>query len=316
MLTIDKLNAYKPNVEILSKYIKDKKMLEFPLHALKVEGTIKNTHPAYINSLLRACFEADHYALECEYENIKKEDEHINTIMLLDNIRLVPLRYGITDDIIDGLVMRIDVTNKNEDDFYVKTGDIRFNKKINPIFLPNIPLIALGKGKRLVVENIRIVKGNNFDHVRFSPITTTYSASSKTSVREMDNGNKLRDFTFKFHINSILDTDDDKSIAYEIINVGRLSLIERLNSILTAIKTKDVEYVDIDNETLTINYPENNTISRIIFIGMNLELKDLKFISHTTEINENMIIVIKYPDVQINTIKVFDKLIKYFTELY
>ena len=316
MLTLDKFNAYKPKVEILSKYIKDEKMLDFPLHSLKVEGTVKNTHPAYINGLLRACFESDHYALECEYENIKKEDEHINTIMLLDNIKLVPLRYGITDDIIDGLVMKIDVTNKDQDNFYVKTGDIRFNKKIDPIFLPNIPLISLGKGKRLVVANIRIVKGNSFDHVRFSPITTTYSAASKTNTREMDNGSKLRDFNIKFHINSILDKDDDKNISYEVLNTGRISLIERLNYILTAIKTKDVEYVDINDDTLTINYPENNTIARIIFIGMNLEIKDLKFISYTAEINENMNIVITYPDVQTNVVKVFNKLIKYFTELY
>ena len=214
MLTLDKVTPYKPNIEILSKYINDKKMLEFPLHSLHVEGTIKNTHPAYINGLLRACFESDHYALECDYENIKKEDEHINTIMLLDNIKLVPLRYGISDSIIDGLVMRIDVTNTDQDNFYVKTGDIRFNKKIDPIFLPNIPLISLGKGKRLVIENIRIIKGNTFDGIRFSPITTTYSSSSKTNVRDMDNGTKTRDFTFKFHIINAIIRDRISKIYY------------------------------------------------------------------------------------------------------
>lgn len=276
----------KIDVSKLASLIDDPQSLKFPLNALTVEVKIPNTYPQIANALIRAAvMETPHYALDVIYESISKTDRDINTDLLTQNIALLPLRYGLTDKDIDGINMELNITNNGTDMMQVRAGDISFIGSYKPtsaIFMPTTQLIALGPGKRLVVKNIKIVRGMGIDHAKFATARDNYRCmriddSSKPIIPDLMNPNK-RDYMIQFEVNCVLPNSTD--IGRTILHNGCDTILHRLGIIRDIVESKEVIYLRQEKDRLELTVPgETHTIACLLERVIVTEYPNIRFIS-------------------------------------
>lgn len=248
----------KIDVSKLAPLIHDQQLLKFPLDSLSVEVKIPNTYPAMANALARSlAVETQHYALSVVYENISKTDRDINTDLLIENIRLLPLRYGLTDKDIDSINMELNIINNGTDIMQVRAGDISFIGSYKPssaIFMPSTQLVSLGPGKQLKIKGIRIVKGSAIDHIGF--IVTRDNCRcvqiGDKNGPDMLNTNK-RDYMIRFEVNCILPNSVD--IGRTILHKGCDTILHRLDVIRDIVENRDAIYLRQEKDELKLSIP-------------------------------------------------------------
>jgi hypothetical protein len=188
----------------------------------------------------------------------------MNQKELCDNINLLPIRFNIPKDEINSIELFIDITNNTDDVLTVQAGDMKTKgyKLQSQLFFPSTVLIYLNPGKRLSVNNIRVVKGNTETHAKFliAPQSAIWPLDRKPDDTTINSNHIKHEITFMVNVVS----KSEKDIAKTIINNGCSNLIARLRFILDIVDRDDSLFVEKYREKYIVRVEETNCIGKLI----------------------------------------------------
>ena len=266
-----------PDKEVLSLIFDDslcRVLLSFEIHG---------TPPEIGNSLVRsATTEQLGIALDVKYENINTDDNLIEINSLVDNIKHLPLRYGLSSDEIDSISLHLNIANKTSDFIPVMSGDIKI-RGVNgyqikhPIMYSNIQLCSLNGGKNIQIDHIEITRGSGL-----APGTTNETAkfhpAHAYSIVPLDRNTSNIPTNFAYgdvtcnttplihkircEVGCVL--PNTKDILNTLFYRGCISLIERLNAIKYIIVNKIMAYYNETPEMCILRITETNSIAKIL----------------------------------------------------
>lgn len=141
-----------------------------PLMMAKVEIEIKGVPTAVVNALRRvAVDEMPGHALQLPPDGLdtgETTEEFMLHEFVGKRISLLPLRYRIPAEVVEGLRLGLDVSNKGTAPLYVYAGDLTISgaELTEHLFNPTTKLAFVSPGKRLVLRDIRIATGYGRDN--------------------------------------------------------------------------------------------------------------------------------------------------------
>ena len=245
---------------------KETMLLTFPLVSSLCEIEIDNIPTEFANAILRSTIaEQEHYALDVDYQDIYRTDKDINVPFLVDNINLIPLKQGITDNEVDKLNMVLDITNTTDSVIIVRTGDISFKGSVKPnipLFLPTIELTTLNPGCRIKIDNIKIKKGVGFQHTKFLvgvngriwPVNIEGSGQPLTTMKTH--------YLISFKLNCV--NPKSTKIAHSLLITGIANLIERLNYVKQVVEEDNKIIMKSYDKYIELTLRETNTIAKLL----------------------------------------------------
>uniref|UniRef100_A0A6C0LKW6 Uncharacterized protein n=1 Tax=viral metagenome TaxID=1070528 RepID=A0A6C0LKW6_9ZZZZ len=259
-------------IQYKSKDIKDPLLAEkikrnfiFPLDKISCRFEMNPSPPEVTNALQKACtVEQDGVALQVDDDNLKTNDENLNRKELLDNINLLPLRYGIKKDEIKSIELSLNVYNKSNEVMEIKAGDIKVKgyKLKDTLFLPSTQLIFLNPGRGLEIDSIRIIKFNTEDHIKFNTaISGAIWPLDRKRGDSTTNSTPLH-HEVKFIINCV--AKNDKMVLLSIIRDGCDNLIMRLRVLLDIILRDDPSFVEKYSDKYVLQIQETNCIGKML----------------------------------------------------
>lgn len=289
-------------------------------HMKKVhtELIIDKIAPELANALQRASVgEQDSYGLSLKFDDIETDDKDMNRTELLDNINLIPLRYGITDKEFHNVELSLDIRNDSDHIKPVLAGDLKISGQhlTNPLFQPTIELIYLRPGCRLIIKNITMVRGNIEDHAKFLTATNGSTwpldrpADAKTS-----NMTPMK-HSISFVVNNVL--RDDRDVGRKVLIGGCLNLLDRLSSILEVITGDDsTQYLDEFKDHCKLELNETNSIAKMFERTCYTLYPDVEYVSGEICYHTRSITMVVYgSDAKNIMIKTFRECIKFYEDL-
>lgn len=265
---------------------------EFPLKTMDVTFNIKGSPPEFANALARvgAC-EREYYAIQISSESVHTNDQHIVLVELIDNIRFLPLRHGLTDEDIDRTVMRIDITNNDNNIKAITFEDVLYqnHKPSPPITFPNIILIYLEPKMRLQVEEFRIVRGTGLDIGQHDHIATRFFPGAHhvawplTQKTESMMVATIMEYNVRFGLKGVVAVSD--RIVDEVMSASCSEIIARLELLLKLVIDRDAQTMVILDTLCTLKTNETNTIAKVL---------DRVAVEYFTDI-ENVVSIVQYP---------------------
>lgn len=301
-------------------------LLSFELHG---------TPPEIGNSLVRvATTEQIGVALDVKYESINTDDNSIEINSLIDNIKHLPLRYGLTTGEIESISLHLNLKNTEFSVIPVMSGDIKIRgingyKVENPIMYSNIQLTSLSGGKSLQIDHIEIMRGTGFAPGS-SNETAKYYPAHAYSIIPLDRKKDDIPKNFSYSDTTPNSTPLIHKIRCELgcvlpktkglLNVlfynGCISLVERLNIIKYIVTNKTAAYYSENSERCVLQIPETNSLAKIIDrVAISLHPKLLAITAESRYPDEIMKVIIDDPKNREILLSTIDKCIEIYTHL-
>ncbi len=295
---------------------------------VEVKFEVKNAVCEISNALLRVMTcEHDGYSFDISYEDILTDDVKINKIELISNIKMIPVKFNMTDDEISKTSLSCNIKNDTNVPRAVTFGDLNSN-----ISYKAIELIFLSPGCFIKLKNINIIRGSGLEY-NDEKETARYFQACAGSIFPLDRlPSNRRNFSFgddtvnvspqhheiRFEINAVLKTQTN------ILNImGKMActnIIQRLNLLLNVVTKKDISYfTEYDNKSvLFIN--ETNTIAKLfdrvcinmypdivgVFTEVRFPASMMEIVVVATDSQKIMVAVInKCIDIYVNLMKQF-----------
>lgn len=135
----------------------------FPLGQEEFELTLKNVDASIPNAITRSLIGED-MGLRLDMGAFKSTDSHMKPEIVRLQLRKIPLRATLREDEYDGLVFKLDVTNKTAETKEIFAGDLRVVSKgkmkaSGAFFNPTTVLADLQPGSTMVIEDIKVTVG-------------------------------------------------------------------------------------------------------------------------------------------------------------
>lgn len=326
ILSTDELKEYedykKNSSAKISDYVKNviNKVLKVNnVKSVYVNAILNNAPPEIANALQRASTsEQDHYALNVRYEDVETNDRDMNVRELIDNINLIPIRQGITEQEFLNAEFSIDITNNEMTVEPVMTGDLKIGGVSirDAIFHPTIELIYLNPHCHLRIKNIRIVKGNTGDHTKFLVASNgvTWPLDRKENT-QTSNSTPMK-HRISFRVNAVIPTD--KNIGKRILRSGAENIIVRLSSLIDMINGEDsmLYFQEYDDHSV-LETIETNTIAKMfdrvcymLYPNISSVTSDICYHSH------NMTIVVYATDSKKIILKTLEECIGIYEDIH
>ena len=259
------------------------KELTFPLMGVLIKFTIKNAPPEVAQSIHKFCTVERHsHAINLERDLIMTDDESMNQEELCENINNIPLRYDLTEEEAETIILSIDIKNDSNGIMWVMAGDMLTNKGSKPrqhILFPSTRLISLQPGKQLKIDNIKIVKGNakgmSLENCNAKFQTACQGSiwpldrhdHSKESIEKAKRLREIQNNIDKDHIN-IMNSENDNEVEKIRKGINKLEL-ERINlekDLSKTVKTSNITplYHEIRFRVNCVLKDDTNVAKKII----------------------------------------------------
>ena len=189
-LISDKLSPY---INLIKKHnlCDDPESLIDDSKRYNIKIVIRNTYSAFANEIRRIVIdELCVYYLETHQYNVKTNDEHLITIRMMQNLKMVP----INQDVNNSLVLKLNVTNNTADIMTVYSSNIT-NEHKNLYINGKIPLCKLQPGRYLKIDPIKISSCTNFEdgsggnliaNVKYKTLTESKSNNLNTTFTDFE----------------------------------------------------------------------------------------------------------------------------------
>ena len=242
------------------------KYLTFPLDKMEIRFEMHKSPTEITNALQKACTtEQEGYALQCQHIDLDTNDENMNQELLILNIEILPLRYGLSIEEIDTIGLSLNIKNTGDQIMTVNAGDLQHHKGYKlkqPLVFPSTALTYLNIGKSLRIKEIKISRGYTSEHTKY--LTAVNGAIWPLDIPK---GYSTRTYTptkyeVTFNLNCV--GKHTENVAKNIIRTGCGYLISRLRNLLSIVSTDNILYVEKHSNEYIVKVEENNSIAKLL----------------------------------------------------
>ncbi len=326
MVDMAKLIAIDPSVEPL---------LKFPLHRCLISLEVHGAPPEISNALVRASTtEQEGLSLEMRDENVKTNDPYINVPRLVDNMKFIPIVYGLKDEVIKSLTLFMDIHNASQEIRPITFGDLQYSMKLgHPLSYPSTVLTYLQPGMRLQIDHISIIRGNGFapstsrETARFFPahayslVPLDREANPKPRFSYGDEVATSCPMKHRIRCEIGAMVPGSTGILDVMFYKGCLSILVRLGYLAHAVETRDPASYEEVKGRVVLSLPETNTIAKMLDRVAFILYPDIGAITSESRYPDDILVVIvedsRARDILIETIrtcsKIFERLLAAFS---
>ncbi len=232
--------------------------------------------PEYANALVRsATTEQDGWSLDVRFESIRTDDLYVDPNRIIDNLKFIPLVYGLSEERVKDARLSMDITNTSTDTVPIFFSQIQTGLPF-PLSYSTTVICYLQPGKRLQIEHIEILHGCGLapgsaaETARFFPahaysIVPLELPPCTNNVVDLDKSvciSTPMSHRLRCEIGAVV--PGTKGILNDLFGRGSLLLLWRLAQVQEVIRSRDpTRYVSVPGR-VSLTMVETNTIAKLM----------------------------------------------------